>query len=69
MLSRAAIVCATPSQWVHCGDLPYSEHLPAVGRNHRGTSTDTDADTLTQIITLIKILRIKRSLIKDPVKS
>lgn len=32
----------------------------------RGASAD--ADTLSQIIALIKILRIKRSLIKDPVK-
>lgn len=32
----------------------------------RGASADTD--TQSEIITLIKILRIKRSLIKDPVK-
>lgn len=41
-----------------------STHLPAIGGTHQ--RSECRADTQSQIITLIKMLRIKRSLIKDP---
>lgn len=67
MLKRAA---DTHTLLLHSGPIVESCHIQStfqlLQEPTRGVSAD--ADTLSQIITLIKILRIKRSLIKDPVK-
>lgn len=55
-----------PPQWGHCGELPHANSFQLLEEPTRGASADTD--TQSEIITLIKILGIKRSLIKDPVK-
>lgn len=59
-------MCTVPPQWGHCGELPHPNTFQLLEEPKRGVRAD--ADTQSQIITLIKILRIKQSLIKDPVK-
>ena len=54
----------------HSGPIVESRHIQNTFQllEEPTREASADADTLSQIITLIKILRIKRSLIKDPVK-
>lgn len=67
MLKRAA---DTHMLLLHGGPIVESCHIQSSFQLLEGPikGASADADTLSQIITLIKILTIKRSLIKDPVK-
>lgn len=67
MLNRAA---DTHTLLLHSGPIVESRHIQNTFQllEEPTREASADADTLSQIITLIKILRIKRSLIKDPVK-